>query len=158
MTPTDYIHKASLDAQGSITLLKESLTKELELMPKYTKSKQRQIEWVNTIQSDIATIFEYVDRLEEIIMRLEGCCLTHGIDTLTIKEFKSKPMIEVVTDTKRSTHGQYRLPLYLVEQFEPAEVKTATKPVLKWVNGVPDRKLRSTLPSVKEMIEGVGGL
>lgn len=157
MTHSNYITKASIDATGQLDLLLESLEKEYKLMPQYAKSKLKQIERVKAIQSEIATIFEWVDKFEEQQMRLEGCCLSHGIGQLAIRDFKAKPMIEVINDVKRSVNKQYRLPLYLVEQFEP-EVKTTDKPTLKWtyVDGklTPDRKLKSTLPSVKEIIEG----
>lgn len=155
---TDYITKASLEAQGTIDLLIASLEKEKQFT-KYPDAKDRQIEWVNSIQSEIATIFEHIDKFEDIIMRLEGCCMAHGIGTFTIKDFKMKPMINVVNDVKRSQSRQYLIPFYLVDCFDgPAEVKTADKPTLKWtyVDGklTPDMRLKPTMPTVKDIIEG----
>lgn len=158
--PSQSLMSITVDAMTKLRAIIDTLEAEAKYManPATQRAKAKQIKTVEIAMASLDTVFDSLDVLNDQQFKLEACSISHGVSPLQLQLFMSRPTAAIVTDAKLAVDKRtYRLPVMLVEQFEPTEVKTATKPVLKWVNGVPDKKLRLTLPSVKDMIEGVGG-
>ena len=151
-----------MDSRAKLQAIKDTLEAEAKYManPATQAAKAKQIRTVDAAMVGLDTVFDSLSILEDQQYKLEACSICHGVSFTELRMFMSRSMAAIVADAKLAVEQkQYKLPLNLVCEFEPMEPKYATKPTVKWtmIDGklTPNVKLRSTLPSIKDIIEGV---